>query len=376
MVNGVQLFGLSRRTGQVLWEFSMPNAPSSAPIADDERIYLAVGTGRLHAYQLPKPGAPLVAKPEIPTGEFRPESLQETGGAARSVTALGIRGQSLSAVSAVGSTRGQMVRSIGPLSTAGQAAASLLDTPQPQKIWDYLAETRLELAPLLTPEFLLLGGYSGTFYSMNKFNGEALYRFQAGPPLTAQIGQHGEIAYVASQDYTVYALDIVPGRVLWRFVGGGPILRKPVVTDTSVYVTPERSGLYRVDRQTGLTMWRNNDAERFLASSKSFVYASDRSGRLLVLDGLRGTTLGIFDGAREFVVPIANELTDRVYLASNDGLIVCLHERDLAAPLQMKTFPEATAAAADESKRVPAPTGGVTKPAGPARSGGEGKLPQ
>ena len=99
------------------------------------------------------------------------------------------------------------------------------------KLWDYSAESRIEMTPLLTPEFILLGGYTGTLYAINKFDGQPLYRFPAGPPLTAQLGQYNLIAYVASQDYTVYALDILPGRTLWRFAGGGPILAKPAVDD-------------------------------------------------------------------------------------------------------------------------------------------------
>ena len=67
------------------------------------------------------------------------------------------------------------------------------------------------MTPLLTPEFVLLPGYSGILYAINKFDGRPLYRFPAGPPLTAQVGQYTQfknghmeyIAYIASQDYTV-----------------------------------------------------------------------------------------------------------------------------------------------------------------------------
>src|SRR5439155_11914517 len=102
-----------------------------------------------------------------------------------------VRGQAVRSISAV-SSGGQGIRSIGPVGTRSQFVVS--EGRVPTQIWDYLAETRLELHPLVISEFLLLGAYSGSFYAMNKFTGETLYRFQAGPPLTAELGQHGETA--------------------------------------------------------------------------------------------------------------------------------------------------------------------------------------
>ncbi len=208
-----------------------------------------------------------------------------------------------------------------------------------QKLWEYSAESRIEMTPLLTPALVFLGGYTGTLYALNKFDGQALYRFAAGPPLTAQLGQYDLLAYVASQDYTVYAMDIVPGRTLWRFAGGGPIVAKPAVDDENVYITPEGVGLYRIGREHGETLWRQGFAERFLASDKRLVYASDRLGRLLVLDRETGNQLGKLEEARNFVIPIANEFTDRVYLASNDGLVISVHDRRHSKPVVMKKPP-------------------------------------
>ena len=39
----------------------------------------------------------------------------------------------------------------------------------------------------------------------------------------------------------------------------------------------------------------------------------------------------------EWAIPIPNEWTDRVYLAANDGQVMCLRHRDLLKPLPLKT---------------------------------------
>src|SRR5262249_5745018 len=75
--------------------------------------------------------------------------------------------------------------------------------------------------------------------------------------------------------------------------------------------------------------------DKVLAVNPKFVYATDRAGRMVVLDRDRGRELSRYN-VRDFVVPTANELTDRIYLAANDGLVVCLHDRDYPTPVAMK----------------------------------------
>jgi hypothetical protein len=117
-----------------------------------------------------------------------------------------------------------------------------------------------------------------------------------------------------------------------------------------VYVSAERAGLYRLDRETGDTIWRNSDAERFVGVNNKYVYAADPSGRLLIMDLARGNVLSSLDATRDFVVPISNGLTDRVFLASNDGLLVCLHDRDIPRPMHIATREEPAPAPAKRGK--------------------------
>jgi outer membrane protein assembly factor BamB len=337
-VNGLELYALNRDTGMIQWEFTLPHAPTSAPVADQDRVYLTM-TGRLQAFDLPKavdtsPGGAekrLEAIPPRPASAG-PESIST--GPAGSTSVLGGRAQGMESVSAV-SSRGQAVRSFGPTSSLYPGSQIIPSGPQPKFIWEYLTDSRVELSPLYTTNFVAVASYNGIFYVMTSEDGRHLYRLQAGPPLTAPLGQLGEIAYVASEDFSVYALDILPGHVLWRASTGGPVKRRPIPSNDSVYVSAERAGLYRLDRKTGDLIWRNREADRFLAANAKYVYATDQSDRLLILDLKRGNILSSFEATRDFVVPISNGLTDRILLASNDGLIVSLHDRDYPRPVHL-----------------------------------------
>jgi hypothetical protein len=349
VAKGVQVYALDRRNGKMVWTFHLPHAPSASPVSDEEHFFIPLGTNKLHAYLLPDLSAPRppVAQADKKEAEQEapPSKGTREGGlySRRDSSAFGVSGQSIRSISAVTSS-GRTVRSIGALATAGEASRVEAATgPQPEYLWDYVTETRpetrLEQTSILTGDFLFQAGANGMFFTMSKYEPRMLYRFQADAPVSAALGNWGEVAYVASEDFRVYALDIVLGKILWRFVAGGPIRQKPRVTDDSLYVTAERAGLYRLDRATGDTIWRNADASRFLATNKKVVYATDASGRLLILDRARGTQLAAYDGTRDFVVPLSNELNDRIYLAGNDGLLVALHDRDYPTPLRVRNVP-------------------------------------
>jgi hypothetical protein len=113
-------------------------------------------------------------------------------------------------------------------------------------------------------------------------------------------------------------------------------LQQPAVNDRDVYIAPERIGMRLVDRGSGREVWTNRDATRFLAVNDKYVYAMDKWGKFFVLDGQRGSTLAKYD-LTDWAIAVANEWTDRVYLAANDGQIICLRNRDLSTPLVMKT---------------------------------------
>ncbi len=327
--NGTHLIALSRKDGSLQWTFNLSDAPSAPPVAEKDRIYVSLSGGKLLVYHLPE----IPKKP--PT--FKGTTARQTFSTARASTTdflAGSMGFSEPPVT------GEMWSNRGP---------------QPEQLWQYLSDTRLEQPPLLTEDAIFLAGFDGTFFCTSKDLRQVLYQFKAHAPLAAPLGQYSDTAYVASTEYDVYALQMLIGKVTWHYVSGTPILRKPEVNDEDVYIAPKRPNLARVDRESGVKIWTNQKADRFIAANKKFVYAADPNGRLLILDKKYGTILSTYD-ARDFVVPVANELTDRIYLASNHGLIVCLYDKDYPKPLVMK-----------HAKEEPAAKGKGAKPAAPAK---------
>jgi outer membrane protein assembly factor BamB len=324
VVNNLYLFALDRLTGAVNWSFQMPEGISAPPLADENMLYVATATGHLTAYLLPRP-------------DLAAAAAGPSAGGAKPVTTL--RSEARSSTAAVSS----LTRSTRQASTVDEPIG-----PHPVRAWSETTSLRLELPMLLAPDRLVLPSPNGTVLGLSK-----LLQSGAGTPLTYRFSTESSIrmpaayfdgvAYIGSEDANLYALDASLGRLLWRASIGVPITRSPAVTDEDVYVVSARQGMTRLNRATGQPLWRipaagglvesNSAADYFLAANAKYVYALDASGRFLVLDRRRGVTLSGFD-ARDFVFPISNDVTDRIYLAANNGLIVCLHDRQYPKPLR------------------------------------------
>jgi hypothetical protein len=180
----------------------------------------------------------------------------------------------------------------------------------------------------------------GTLLSLDRLDRtqlEEIFAFKVNGKAPGAPGQHRNMAFVGSDDYNLYAINMYSGRLSWRYVAGAPILRGASANDYDVFVTPERSGLRRVDRVSGREAWINRDTERFLAANQYYIYGLDRFGKMNVIDGRRGTTLATHD-LSDWAIAVPNEWTDRIYLAANDGQVLCMRHRENVKAVAMKTF--------------------------------------
>jgi hypothetical protein len=214
-----------------------------------------------------------------------------------------------------------------------------------------------------------------------------LYRLHTGAPITGQpcylppnpdlLGDSGVI-FAASEDGFVYAVRERDGQQLWRFSTGNPIVESPVVLGRFVLVANQLGGMYCLDAANmGSQLWWSSEVARVVAASKQKIYAADRIGRLRVLDGKNGTLLDTVS-TESLPVKLTNSETDRMFLATDTGLVQCLHEVGLSQPLVRRlpvgeeqpatATPQAKKPASEETPDDEAPA--AKKPAAPRPSGG------
>jgi len=311
-INGTVLYALDRSSGAPQWQLSLPGGLTTQPLADEEQVFLFTGTGVVYAY--------------------RPATVETLADVAPFA----------------------MPPSYGQRDLSVKRDQQFVQEVRPVPQWDSTTRLRLDLTAAQSPDLVLVPGPGGELLGLAKRPKEdrrpEAYRFPLETSLPAGPGAFGTTAYFPGRDGYAYAFDMTKARIVWRqLVGTSPLTRTPVVSEQDVFVVSEREGMSRLDRETGTPLWRipvgnrlqsaQAEAAVFLSASPKFVYALDRSGRLLVLDRARGFVLSRFD-VRDYVVPVVNEQTDRLYLAANSGLLLCLRDRDYPLPHRARKISE------------------------------------
>jgi len=235
-------------------------------------------------------------------------------------------------------------------------------------LWELIADGRLDDTPVLVfdpteADSERLISYTGrtifTAHREGRGTNNISTEYVTEAEVTAPLTTFGDYLYAATADSNFVSLSIrelrepsLAANTLPRgkFTTGGPIRDKPLLTEDSIYVVGDRWGLMRLKHGTLDAMWNerlpdgrvrprpNSDVVKILSVSSNYAYALDRRGRLLVIDAVRGSTLSSFD-VSAFSVPVTNEMNDRVYLASNSGLLLCLHDRNRVKPELLRKPP-------------------------------------
>lgn len=336
--NGYErVYNVDRGTGVIDYGMPLVSLPSAAPVAADDFVYCALST-RLVAYALPVYEAPKVAA--APPGEAV-EKKEE--GAAEPAK------EEAPAKPAPTPPPG-----VKPEPVPAEPARPTKSSLQPVFAWSYnVGADPIQQPPILGGNQVGAIGAGGETVSVNRFEGKYRHDYRIPSHISRPAGQHGATAYIPGDDTYLYALNLETGELLWRFLSTAPFTQRPAALDNDLYVALGRDGLVRLQRGDGLEVWRNRQVETFIAANRRFVYALDRVGNLHILDGLRGATLAQHD-VKDWNLPVANEWTDRIYLAGLDGQILCLRHRDQVAPLPMKST---------QAKRKVEPNGEEKKPA-------------
>jgi outer membrane protein assembly factor BamB len=173
-----------------------------------------------------------------------------------------------------------------------------------------------------------------------------LYRYLTGGPINASMGTHGtRTLLVPSGDNNLYAIDLFTAETRWVYASGAPIKQEPLVTGDDIYMINTAGGLSALDANTGSPRWVLVTSHgRFHALSRTRVYLTTFDRDLLIVDRANGRVLadarmtheraGL--SLRDYTLTPLNRGTDRIYLATTSGMLLCLREVGQLAPLHMR----------------------------------------
>ncbi len=279
IASGLQLFALDRLKGGVDWEINLPQIPSTAPSADDERVYIGTLDGSVYAFDLKK-------IKELYQERLLPEYSLST------------------------------------------------------RVWRYKAGAKITSPPVVSSLSVSFASQDRSLYSVGARSRDLLYQFETDAAVSAPLVKHGDRIYLASEDFNFYCLNANNGKVQWSFLSGLPIRRSPYVIDGRIYVLPDAGGIIALKTATGAHVWPGPQlrALNFLAATRHLVFTSDQIGNVLLLNRDNGEVTGVLP-LISFNIKPDNAVTDRLFLAKENGLIVMIKEQGSDFPAYHK-YPE------------------------------------
>ena len=271
LVVGTSLVALDKQSGMVQWELLLDALPSAGPAADERNVYVGFEDGGVAAYDL---------------------------------------------------------RKVRELFNAGKLGKR---TSYIARVWTYRTSKSISSPPITDGNIVGFASRSGVFYAVDASTRNLRYLFEGAKPIEAPVTAANDRVVIPCEDLNTYCIDKRRGNVLWTVVTGLPVQRKPTIIGRRVYLSPGRAGLLAVDLESGRRLWRQPRATEFVSSSGGVVYCTSDLGQLMSVDGETGEITGVLP-VTGFERHVDNERTDRIFMVTTRGTVLCLRERDRDFP--------------------------------------------
>jgi outer membrane protein assembly factor BamB len=206
-------------------------------------------------------------------------------------------------------------------------------------LWQFISNEICSHAPVINEDSVVFTTLSNNLHSVD-LRGRSLYqvtmREPATAPMTAVSDELTDSVIVATGDNRLRSVVTTKPLVDWMFPLGRTIREQPVVIGDQVFAVTDGGGLMCISRSSGRPMiaeledgstreWFTSGIVKVVTVTQDKVYGVDVSDRLVVIKRTTGEVIAR-TSVQQFRHRHPNHLTDRVYLVSSSGQIMCLRE--------------------------------------------------
>lgn len=266
VIGGMRLFAVRKTNGDIVWDLPLPSPPSSSPAVDEQRAFIGFLDGSMYAFDL-KVAAKLYTEGRLP--QYAVETI----------------------------------------------------------LWRYPTTQPITIPAVVDGQYLAFASRNGSLYSVTASERKLVFQFQTDARVSAPLVRYKKHVLLASEDSNLYSISMRNGASTWQFTTGFVIRKAPVLIDDEIYLLPDRGNLYKLSAVTGEPLWPRPQTgfQTFLSASANRIYAVDGNNDLQIVSRETGQRLGSLPLGR-FKVTVTNDRSDRIYLATESGLLMCLHE--------------------------------------------------
>ncbi len=190
--------------------------------------------------------------------------------------------------------------------------------------WIYQTGARITTVPATTGKTVSWASARGQMFVADLEGPQMMYRLQTAGPIFGQAAfLPPNRLVIASTDGYISAVNEMDGSLLWESSVGFDMYQTPLAQPDRIYAVTRLAQMYAMSTEDGSEVWVTPGISRVLACGKDRVYVLDEFGQLTALDKETGARIAHLP-TRGYDASPANAITDRVYLASGDGVILVL----------------------------------------------------
>lgn len=293
--NGHWLYLLDGKNGHALWERKLEFLPCAAPAMDAERVYVPLMNGTIASYRVD-------------------------------------------------------LHLIEAETDPARRAQGVLDAVP----FSYRAKGEPAARPILIPKQIAWTTLNGRLYAGRLGEPGTNFEIRAAKACRGAPAYRRPLLYFTSDDGWIHAVQETNGRERWRHYAAAAIWQSPLVAGDAVLFATATGRITCLDAATGAVRWEAPLGTWLLAASPERIYAADELNQMLVLNRTTGELVAQTSLAW-LPLRLLNTDNDRLYLARPSGLVQCLHETGLAAPVAVA--PVAAEAPPAEQQTPPADAG-------------------
>ena len=345
VMNGSTIYVYNHFNGKLLWSGEADVIPGAGPAVSESRVYIPGINGRMQSFPLRLVGDPIseFGKDEKTLSSEEREQLE-----IERRDSLRILDQYVEPLNA--QSMGRIYQSpVIARDDVQDAVFRSISSGVDHVIW-------------VTDDGIMYLGSIGTSDMADSF--EIKYHVPTEKNITSRPtfieldndfpDQTGNV-YMGSRDGYVYCVRENDGKQLWTFPCNEPIVEHLAVFsrllekrdakrkkqyERYLFVPTYQKGMFCLDAVKGEKIWQTPGIKRFLSRSNTRVYTVDYRNNLTVMDVQSGQVLGTMP-LNNNKIQYLNEITDRIYLATEDGMIQCLAQIDQEKPIYFRQDPEA-----------------------------------
>lgn len=207
-------------------------------------------------------------------------------------------------------------------------------------VWDVDTGARVDAAPTVTEELVIIGSHDGYLYAIDRENGMERWSqyTERAQPVTAAVAVDAECTYVGNEGGAVQCFTLDGGSEQWLYECDSAVTSAPSVQNGIVYVGDDSGRVHAIDSSSGERQWlfdTGSETASSVAISGGVCYLGASDGMVYALSAVEGVEQWSYETGGPARSP--SVVGSTVYIGSTDGNVYALSASEGSVRWQFDT---------------------------------------